>query len=424
MRNIDIFLEIKGESILAGSIFGENYRDACFSYSQSYLDLEGIKPVSISLPLGKNRFTPEETRNFFEGLLPEGFSRRSVAQWAKTDENDYLSILECLGKECLGAIKINNDKDIFTGYEWLNKEKVKELAAEGASYSTQILVKTHLSLTGASGKVGLYYDELGKGWYLPTGQAPSNYIVKQSHVRHNSIVLNEQICMLTAKNLGIEVPNSFVINMGTGKDEDVLFATKRYDRLPSDKTIGGLKIPYRLHQEDFAQALGISASNKYERDKEGYLARMFKLIGNVSSNPIEDQIKLWDRVVFNYLIGNTDCHIKNYSLVYDNDFKGIRLAPAYDIICTRAYNMTDDMSYYIGNCINIKEIDSSSFEMAAAEVGIGKKMAMKRYESMISRFDNALSGAVEEMKLLGFEDSENIGNLIKNNCMVSYIWGL
>jgi len=48
-------------------------------------------------------FSIQQTKNFFEGLLPEGFSRRAVANWAKVDENDYLSILAELGRECLGA---------------------------------------------------------------------------------------------------------------------------------------------------------------------------------------------------------------------------------------------------------------------------------------------------------------------------------
>ena len=48
--------------------------------------------------------------------------------------------------------------------------------------STEILLDTHLSLAGASGKVGLYYDEAGDSWYLPRGLAPSTHIVKQSHV--------------------------------------------------------------------------------------------------------------------------------------------------------------------------------------------------------------------------------------------------
>lgn len=71
-----------------------------------------------------------------------------------------------------------------------------------------------------------------KALLIPSvGSAPSNYIVKQSHVRLSNIVINEQFCLLTAEKLGIDVPESFVLQAGKNKTEDaaILFATKRYD---------------------------------------------------------------------------------------------------------------------------------------------------------------------------------------------------
>jgi len=102
--------------------------------------------------------------NFFEGLLPEGFTRKCVAKWMHMDENDYLSILAGLGRECLGAIKVIEklDQVIDPDYRELSKEEVYSLASEGASESAELVTKSHLSLTGASGKVGLYYNDLDK----------------------------------------------------------------------------------------------------------------------------------------------------------------------------------------------------------------------------------------------------------------------
>ena len=54
--------------------------------------------------------------------------------------------------------------------------------------------------------------------------------MKQSHVRLEKIVVNEQLCLLTASNLGIKVPNSFIINSQKMQGENILFATERYDR--------------------------------------------------------------------------------------------------------------------------------------------------------------------------------------------------
>ena len=144
---------------------------------------------------------------------------------------------------------------------------------------------------------------------------------------------------ITAKKLGINVADSFIVNLGAGEDENVLLASKRYDRSfeGSVKKINGLNCPLRLHQEDFAQALGISSANKYEHSGDKYLVKIFDLLRKHSANPLEDRIELWRRIVFNYLVGNTDGHIKNFSLLYSSDLKSIRLAPAYDLVSTTVY---------------------------------------------------------------------------------------
>ncbi len=414
MRKLQVYIEILGEQKLVGHIAGSDYTDARFQYEKEYMDSSYGHPISVSLPFQMEEFSALQTKNFFEGLLPEGFSRRAVANWAKVDENDYLSILAELGRECLGAIMVvEGEASAYQHYEKLGINQVKELAAEGATRSTQILMETHLSLTGASGKVGLYYDKEHDEWYLPKGNAPSTHIVKQSHVRLDQIVLNERLCMLTAKLLGVDVPESFIINLGKGKDEDVLFATQRYDRkLSAEKMIDGMHAPLRLHQEDFSQALGIASANKYEKEPSGYLGKMFDLVASKSSKPLEDQKKLLERIVFNCLIGNTDCHIKNYSILYSEDLGEIRLAPAYDIVSTRVYKMTNEMSFFIGGELNINKINRKSFEAAAEDMKIGQKMVMNVFDSMADRFENALKEAADMLAGDGYKDAKEISEKI------------
>ena len=179
------------------------------------------------------------------------------------------------------------------------------------------------------------------------------------------------------------------------------------------KAIDGLPVPYRLHQEDFAQALGISASNKYEKNNEGYLKILFDVLRSYSVDPMADSLKLWDICVFNYLIGNTDNHIKNLSLLYGEDLKSIRLAPAYDIISTMIYkSSTENMALSINGSCNINEITRESFEKAAAQVGIGTKIAMKRFDAMVKGFTNAINQAKKELQEQGFDQVEQICEMI------------
>ena len=417
--NLKVQIEINGQFVPAGHITGSDFQDAVFTYDDSYISSPTAHPISLSLPFSKKDFDTNTTKTFFDGLLPEGFTRQCVAESIHASSDDYISILRELGSECLGAIQIiDEDKpSVKTSYTSLSIEEIKDLAKEGASKSAEIVVKSHLSLTGASGKVGLYYDESSGKWYKPHGLAPSTHIVKQSHVRYKNIVLNEQLCLLTAQKLGIEIPKSFILQTQAGKvnDEDVLFATRRFDRnFDNDsKTIDGFKIPYRLHQEDFAQALGIKSTDKYEKSGEGYLKRMFDLLQKYSSNPIEDILKLWRRVVFNCLIGNTDNHIKNSSLLYSKDLSSIQLAPFYDVICTNIYeSSTEEMSVSINGKQNINQITKADLEQEAKNCGLGPKAAVKIYDELHTGIKKALLDSAEELSKAGFSEAQAMAESI------------
>ena len=143
------------------------------------------------------------------------------------------------------------------------------------------------------------------------------------------------------------------------------------------------------------------------------MKKLFDLLRSHSADPMTDTLKLWDICVFNYLIGNTDNHIKNISLLYSEDLKSVRLAPAYDIISTMIYeSSTDNMSISINGIYNINEITRESFEKAASNIGIGKKIAMDRFDNMVNGFNDALCNAKEQLQVQGFNHVEHISNKI------------
>jgi serine/threonine-protein kinase HipA len=177
--------------------------------------------------------------------------------------------------------------------------------------------------------------------------------------------------------------------------------------------------------------MGIASENKYEEYGQEYMVGMFEILRKYSSNPVEDQMKLWDRNVFNFLIGNTDAHIKNFSLLYSPDLKGIRLAPAYDImsvsereqaepihrerrmaivsfacdiVSTCVYKeSTKKMAFAIGESKTIDEITRDSFVKAAIKCGLGEKLALKHFDDMYDRFY-----AADELAGEGFKDVYDI----------------
>ena len=416
---IDLFvsIEINGVQHRVGTILVNDHGEGCFSYDREYLNSPEAASVSVALPLQEEAFSAAQTHCFFDGLLPEGFTRRSVAWWANTSENDYLSILAALGRECIGAIQIlSQDADSpAPAYEKMTLDQVRALAREGASRSAQIVTQTHLSLTGASGKVGLYRNDGDQSWYLPGGNAPSTHILKQSHIRFRHIITNEQLALLTARELALPTTESFIVNTGGGQEEEVLFAARRFDRVFSAHPLiaDGLAIPLRLHQEDFAQALGIPAAEKYELPGANHLRDMFALLRNVSADPVEDQLRLWDILIFDFLIGNSDNHLKNYSLLYSPDLRTIRLAPAYDIVSTCIYqNSTREMAFRIGDARVLDDISRHSFLLASSEAGLGQAMALKRFDRMAQSFPAAMEKAAGQLAEAGYPEAEELKNTI------------
>ena len=412
MKNYKVYIEINGKMIFVGQLESSDGNNARFIYDADYLELDFAKAISISLPLQEAPFTVQQTRNFFEALLPEGFTRQTLASNLRKDENDYLGLLSVVGKECIGAILICEESyDNSSNYELISDEEIKALANEGATKSAKILSQTHLSLAGATGKVGLYLDEKTGKWFLPKGLALSTHIIKQSHVRYSDIVINEALCISLAKKCGIDVPDSFIIDTGGKNDANILFATKRFDRYLENGIV------HRLHQEDFGQALSISPGNKYELEGLNYMRQMFKAVREFCINPIEDQIKLFKMIVFNVVIGNTDAHVKNYSLVYDKELGGRSLSPAYDLLCTSYHNTTRTMSFNINGKYDVTTITYNDLINAAGAVGVGHKIASKAIDDVCYNFENNLKETCKELIDQGFEKANAIADAMPRPCL-------
>lgn len=71
MRHLTVYIEIDGKQTYVGNIDGNSVDDARFAYAKEYYMNVGHHPVSVSLPLNDAPFSPQVTRNFFEGLLPD-----------------------------------------------------------------------------------------------------------------------------------------------------------------------------------------------------------------------------------------------------------------------------------------------------------------------------------------------------------------
>ena len=141
-----------------------------------------------------------------------------------------------------------------------------------------------------------------------------DYILKPQHPLYPELPENENISMKLAESLGIEVP---VNGLLFAKDNSLAYFVKRFDRLSRNK---------RLHTEDFCQIAGLNRDTKYDFSME----KIILLLDEYCTFPVIEKQKLFERVIFNWLIGNEDMHLKNFSLITRNN--KVELAPGYDFL--------------------------------------------------------------------------------------------
>lgn len=170
-----------------------------------------------------------------------------------------------------------------------------------------------LSISGIQPKLSVMLNEK-QNMLIPVAEG-GEYILKPQTPTFPNIPENEQCCMDIAKELNIEVPLHCLIPL---KDKSLAYVVKRFDREKSVK----------IHQEDFGQIL--EQTDKYK----GSVEQIGKKLKEISSAPGYDVQLLFERVVFNFILGNGDAHLKNYSIAY-RDKDNIRLTPAYDIVCSK-----------------------------------------------------------------------------------------
>lgn len=142
------------------------------------------------------------------------------------------------------------------------------------------------------------------------------YILKPQNNFYPELPENESLTMKLAELIGVEVPLSGMIYSSDGK---FTYFIKRFDRYGRSK---------KLSLEDFAQLAGKSRETKYDYSME----KLITLIDTFCTFPAIEKVKLFRLSIFNFLIGNEDMHLKNFSLI-TRDNK-VELSPAYDLLNT------------------------------------------------------------------------------------------
>jgi serine/threonine-protein kinase HipA len=142
------------------------------------------------------------------------------------------------------------------------------------------------------------------------------YILKPQNSLYPELPENESLTTKLAEVAGINVPPNGMIY---SSDRRLTYFIKRFDRYGKNK---------KLSVEDFAQLAGKSRDTKYDFTME----KLIMLIDNFCTFPAIEKIRLFRLTIFNFLVGNEDMHLKNFSVITRNN--KVELSPAYDLLNT------------------------------------------------------------------------------------------
>lgn len=151
------------------------------------------------------------------------------------------------------------------------------------------------------------------------------YILKPQHHLYPEMPENEDLTMRLASEIGLDVPLHGLI---WSKDRSLTYFIKRFDRKGQND-----KVPV----EDFAQLAGMSRDTKYDYRME----KVVTVIDDFCTFPSIEKLSLFKLTVFNYLIGNEDMHLKNFSIITEDG--KVTLSPCYDLVnSTIEYKKQDE----------------------------------------------------------------------------------
>ncbi|MDB6177697.1 HipA domain-containing protein [Paracoccus sp. Z330] len=384
MTALDVYLEGVVEPI--GKLKSAPNEEVSFVYTTCDLP----HPISVSLPAREEPFGDVATRGFFSNLLFENEMRNQVMEKHGISAGDIIGLLYHLGADCPGSIScvpegagpVKRPGLLAEDYEPLvGSPQVPEALSEAeepldvsddlARIMTSLRDNRRLPpesedpspLAGVQGKIAV--TRLHDGRLALPGKksgAPTTHILKVPRANQMQSVRQEHhATRLMARIQKHETVRTCII--GEGDLQGLL--VERFDRRTEDGKV------YRVHQEDFCQALGLGHILKYERNGEPgriFDAHAIGRLMDATLQPGKARIAFFEITLANMLLGNSDNHAKNHALLYTGQ-KPV-LAPAYDIDPVLLNDsVTHEMSFRIGCARMADDVGAEDLDLFLKAIG-------------------------------------------------------
>ncbi len=258
----------------------------------------------------------------------------------------------------------------------INKKALQKLAAGDA--------RKGFAVPGVQKKMSLHLSSDRNDPKLTLVDYPTGYILKPQVEEFEALPEAEHLVMCMAREAGIAtVPHALIRGRGT-----YAFIMKRVDRVTADG------ITKRLAMEDFCQL-----DQRLTRDKyRGSYERCAGVIRRYSSRKGLDMTELYLRLVFSFVVGNSDMHLKNFSLLETEEGSGrYQLSPAYDLVPVGVVMPEDNEQFALTMNGRKQKLRRKDFLVFAEECGLPASSAEKMIRKVVSMEDDLIRMCEESL---------------------------
>lgn len=332
-----------------------------FNYTSDATDV-----VSVTMPVRSASWNSKTLHPIFQMNMPEGALKDAIKEhFAKIERMDDLGMLKLIGPYMLGRVK----------FEKIVQES-QTMALEDILHSRKQnlfdeLMERFAIRSGVSG----VQPKLLLSAHNKTTMRFEHFIVKSWESNYPNLALNEYFCMRACRHANLPTPEFYM------SEDRSMFIMKRFDVDESGEYLGF---------EDMCVLSARGSEQKYDGSYEE-CARIIKEFVSVAQR--REALKVFFKaLVMNHLLKNGDAHLKNYGILYKNDFVDSSLAPIYDVITTTLYIKNDIPALKMSDGkLWWKEKSYATFAKQSCQ------LTHKEYQTILAECKDAVIKTKEEM---------------------------
>lgn len=232
------------------------------------------------------------------------------------------------------------------------------------------LIEANIAVTGVQPKLSLWLEESKQNIRFTIVDNKSNFIIKPQSDVYETLPENEDLCMHLASEFGIRTAKHSLIRLLSG---NLAYITQRFDRNKEEK----------LACEDLCQLTDTLTEYKYR----GSYEKTGKTIRQYSSQSGFDVLNFFELVLFSYITGNADMHLKNFSMLENID-GSFTLSPAYDLVST--FLVIDNENEQMSLTVNGKKnkIKRKDFDVLAERLSLNERQKENSFQKFLKKNEN------------------------------------